>query len=100
MDQAVLKSTDGKLTFALSGSIDASQSDEFFETVEDEYEKDRKDILFECKDLAFVDSTVIGVFVKICKMAKADGHSLTFCDLQPRIEKMLKVCNLGDMMGL
>jgi anti-sigma B factor antagonist len=91
---------DGKLHFVLSGEIDASGADEFFEIVATAYEKQPADIAFDCENLEFIDSTTLGTFVKILKKAKTDGNALSLCSLQPKIKKLFLICALDKIMEI
>ena len=46
-----------KLTFALSGDIDAGNADEFYGIVATAYETNPANLYFDCAELAFIDST-------------------------------------------
>lgn len=88
------------LVISLSGEIDAGNSDEFFEEVMGAYASAKGDILFECAELMFIDSTTLGTFVKILKRVKTDGHSLTLKGLRPQLKKLFAICALDTVMGI
>lgn len=89
-----------KLTFALSGDIDAGNADEFFEIVATAYENTPADLYFDCAELAFIDSTTLGTFVKILKKVKADGRVMTLGGLPPKIKKLFLICSLDKIMEI
>ena len=92
--------TDGGLAFSLSGDIDLSNADEFYESVLQEYKKTPADIVFDCENLNFIDSTTLGTFVKILKTAKSDGYKLKISSLQPKIKKLFLICSLDSIMEI
>lgn len=96
----IIGQTEGKLTVALSGDIHAGNADEFYTAVAAEYERQPADILFDGKELNFIDSTTLGVFVKILKMAKSNGHTLALRGLQPKIKKLFVICSLDTIMEI
>lgn len=100
MQQVKLVSTDGKLEFALSGEIDSATSEDFYAEVVAAYRHDNKDIEFDCTSLTFIDSTMLGTFVKIFKMLKADGHATVLKNVQPRIRKLFEICSLDTIMEI
>ncbi len=93
-------SSTGKLVFDLSGEIDAATSDDFYNQVKCAYEHDRKDVVFRCARLTFIDSTTLGTFVKIFKELKADGYKMTIESLRPNIKKLFDICGLTDVMEI
>lgn len=91
---------DGKLTVALSGDIHSGNADEFYERVAAAYDEQPADLFFDGEKLNFIDSTALGVFVKLLKKAKADGHTLTLCALQAKIKKLFVICSLDSIMEI
>lgn len=75
MQQVKLVSADKELKFSLSGEIDAATSEDFYAQVAACYEHDKKDVLFDCAALTFIDSTTLGTFVKIYKKLNAEGST-------------------------
>ena len=57
--------TDGTLTLCLSGEIHSVNAEEFYTTVCAAYDQAPCDVVFDCKELNFLDSTALGTFVKI-----------------------------------
>ena len=70
MQQLKLVSADGKLVFSLSGEIDSASSGDFYAEVKAAYLHDKQDIVFDCARLTFIDSTMLGTFVKFSKSLK------------------------------
>ncbi|MCD8285901.1 MAG: STAS domain-containing protein [Clostridia bacterium] len=100
MQNVNLASSEEKLVFDLSGEIDAATSDDFYNEVKYAYEHDRKDVVFRCGRLTFIDSTTLGTFVKIFKNLKADGYRMTIQGLRPNVKKLFDICGLTDVMEI
>lgn len=100
MQQVRLVSTDGKLTFALSGEIDSATSGDFYAEVRAAYLNQKQDVEFDCSRLTFIDSTMLGTFVKIFKELKADGFKMSLTRVQPRIRKLFEICALDTLMEI
>ena len=62
------------------------------------YSNDKKDVVFDCSALEFIDSTTLGTFVKIFKQLKADGNRLILKNVRPRIKKLFEICALDRIM--
>ena len=100
MQQVKLISEEGKLVIALYGEIDSSTVDDFYAHVSAIYNHDKKDILFDCTALTFIDSTTLGTFVKIFKHLKQDGHTFVLKNVHPRIKKLFQICSLDTIMEI
>ena len=100
MKQLRLTSTDNKFHFSLSGEIDSATSEDFYAELKAAYLHDKKDIEFDCTLLTFIDSTMLGTFVKIFKELKADGNNMVLKNLQPRIRKLFEICSLDTIMEI
>lgn len=96
----VLGIQDGALKIALFGEIDLGNADAFYQAVVSAYQKTPANLYFDCTELAFIDSTTLGTFVKILKTVKADGRKLTLANLQAKIKKLFVICALDSIMEL
>lgn len=88
------------LNVALSGEIDSGNAEEFYGEVIAAYAAAPRDIVFECGELEFIDSTTLGTFVKILKHVKTDGHKMTLRGLSPRLKKLFVICALDTIMEI
>ena len=96
----VLGTENGVLTIALSGDIDLGNAETFYTETISAYQTAPADITFDCAELNFIDSTTLGTFVKILKMAKTDGNGLRLSALQPKIKKLFLICALDSIMEI
>ncbi len=94
------KTTNGTWTIALSGDIDSGNADAFYAEVIAAYKKQPGDVVFECGELSFIDSTTLGTFVKILKTVKTDGRVMKLKNLQPKIKKLFLICSLNTIMEI
>ena len=100
MQQVKLVSAENELIFSLSGEIDAATSEDFYAQVSAAYEHDRKNVLFDCSALTFIDSTTLGTFVKIFKKLRSDGFSMVLEHLRPNVKKLFDICALNTLMEI
>lgn len=100
MQQVKLISAEEKLIISLSGEIDSATVEDFYAEVHAIYTHDKKDIVFDCAALTFIDSTTLGTFVKILKQLKQDGHNFSLKNVQPRIRKLFQICSLDRIMEI
>lgn len=100
MQQVKLISADRELKFSLSGEIDSATSDDFYAQVCAAYEHDKKDVIFDCAALTFIDSTTLGTFVKILKKLKTDGCNMVLENVRPNVKKLFDICALNTIMEI
>lgn len=91
---------EGKLAFALSGDIDAGNAEEFYNIVVREYDTAPANLYFDCAELAFIDSTTLGTFVKILKKVKTNGNTMSLVNLPAKIKKLFLICSLDSIMEI
>ena len=90
----------GTLKVSLSGDIDLGNAEAFYKEVSAAYQAQKGNVLFDCEKLDFIDSTTLGTFVKILKMAKTDGNTVRLSALQPKIKKLFVICALDSIMEI
>ncbi len=100
MQQVKLISADENLVFSLSGEIDAATSEDFYAVVSAAYEHDKKNLVFDCAALTFIDSTTLGTFVKILKKVKTDGNNMVLEKVRPNVKKLFDICALNTIMEI
>ena len=88
------------LEIALSGEIDSKNADEFYAEVLSAYNAAPCDVLFDCTELVFIDSTTLGTFVKILKHVREGGHGMKLVHTQPRLKKLFVICALDTIMEI
>jgi anti-sigma B factor antagonist len=89
-----------EIVFALSGEIDSGNADEFYEEVTAVYSNQGGNLVFNCAELEFIDSTTLGTFVKLLKKVKQDGYTLRITEIQPRLKKLFVICALDQIMEI
>lgn len=99
MQEFKVKQQAPELVIELSGEIDSGNADEFFEEFEKNYQKPSK-VVFECAKVEFIDSTTLGVFVKILKRVRSDGFTVKIKGLIPRLKKLFVICSLDTIMEI
>ncbi|MBR2375912.1 MAG: STAS domain-containing protein [Clostridia bacterium] len=92
--------SEGSLSVSLSGDIDLGNAEAFYQAVMDGYKQTPGNVVFDCTDLNFIDSTTLGTFVKILKAVKSDGYTMKLSGLQPKIKKLFVICSLDSIMEI
>ena len=94
------KNTDEFLVLYPKGELDVYNTKNFKEKTIKFYEKDKKDILFDCKELEYLDSTGLGSLIFILKEIEKDGHKIVIENLNNSILKLFKITKLDDMFEI
>ncbi len=82
------------------GELDVYNTNAFKEKALKLYNKDKKDILFDCKDLKYLDSTGLGSLMFILKNIKDNGHKIVIENLSNSIMKLFKITQLDEMFEI
>lgn len=98
--EAVIENTQKEWQITLSGELDAGNADEFYSVVSQAFMKEPKNVHFICTDLQFIDSTVLGSFVKLLKRVRTEGKSMRLSSLPPKIKKLFTICALDRIMEI
>ena len=94
------KNTDEFLVLYPKGDLDVYNTKKFKEKSIQLYEKDKKDILFDCKDLEYLDSTGLGSLIYILKEVEKNDNKIVIENLNPQIMKLFKITKLEDMFEI
>lgn len=80
------------------GDIDIVNADEFKQEVVALYDREQKDIVFDCQDLKFLDSTALGVLVAINNHMIRDGKHISLFGLKGRLVKLFRITGLDRVI--
>ncbi|MCI5643277.1 MAG: STAS domain-containing protein [Peptoniphilus sp.] len=94
------KNTDEFLILYPKGELDVYNTKKFKEKSIKYYEKCKKDILFDCSDLEYLDSTGLGSLIYILKELEKDGNKIVIENLNKSIMKLFKITKLDDMFEI
>jgi len=59
-----------------------------------------KDLVMDCTNLNYIDSTGLGVFVAVLKKVKLIDHSITIVNLRDSILKLFLITNLDSLFNI
>lgn len=84
----------------IKGDLDIYAEDEFKRFIEREIENTDKDLVIDIKDLDYLDSTGLGLFMKIYKLAKEKDRSVSIINPKENILKLFKITDLTDVFNM
>lgn len=89
----------GPARLRLAGELDMSSAPELNEAIDRLAEAGQRWLLVDLTDLTFCDSTGIAVFVRGDNRAAAQGGWLRVTGATGRVERVLKVTGLAEVLG-
>lgn len=78
----------------LSGELDIYTSQKFKEKLYGIADSTDSDILIDCKDLNYIDSTGLGIFVGALKRAKQRDKEISLRNLKENVKKLFNITGL------
>lgn len=100
MFKANITEENDKLVLDLSGDLDVYSEEEFKSLIEDEIETVNKDILIDIKNLDYLDSTGLGMFMKIYKINEKRGKKVKIINPKENILKLFKITDLTEIFEM
>lgn len=84
----------------IKGDLDIYAEDEFRDFIELELENIDKDLVIDIKDLDYLDSTGLGLFMKIYKNVNEKGKSVKIINPKENILKLFKITDLTEVFNM
>lgn len=88
------------LLIEVKGDLDIYSEDEFRSFIEKEIEGADKDMVIDIKDLDYLDSTGLGLFMKIYKISKEKDKTVSIINPKENILKLFKITDLTDVFNM
>ena len=93
-----LRQEGDKLFVDLQGDLDINSNKEFKDKVNSV--KGVKNIIVNCENLSYIDSTGLGAFISIYKNIKEKGEKLVITGLKPHIKKIFLITDLDKVFEI
>jgi len=84
----------------LSGEVDIYNAPQLKETLLAVIELNEGNTIIDCKDLAYIDSTGLGVLISLLKRVKEYDGSITITELKPYIGKIFTITGLDKVFNI
>ena len=85
---------------SLKGEIDIFTSNELKEKLYNIVDTNKKDLLIDCKELNYIDSTGLGIFVAALKKAKQYEKKIVILNLKDNIKKLFIITGLDKIFQI
>lgn len=100
MFKANIDKKDDYLILNLAGDLDVYSEEEFRDFIEDELKDKNLDLVIDIEDLDYLDSTGLGMFMKIYKMYDENGQKVKIINPKENILKLFKITDLTDIFEM
>ena len=94
-----IKIEDDIQTVKLVGDLDVYSEEDFKEFIEEKIDAN-KDLVFDLKDLDYLDSTGLGMFMLIYNKQKENGKSVKIINTKENIKKLFKITDLTALFDM
>lgn len=84
----------------LNGEIDIYTSNDLKEKLYNIVETNKKDLIIDCKELHYIDSTGLGIFVGALKKAKQYEKKIVLLNLKDNIRKLFTITGLDKVFQI
>lgn len=94
------KVEEGSLILSLFGELDVYSTPKFKEEVKSAYEENKLNIILDCKNLEYMDSTGLGSLIYILKIVSEDNKKISIKNLSKQILKLFKITKLDEIFEI
>lgn len=81
----------------VSGEIDIYTAQQFKEKLYHTVDSSEKDLIIDCSELKYIDSTGLGIFVGALKKTKLTGRNITLENIRDNIRKLFNITGLDKL---
>ena len=85
---------------AIAGEVDIYTAQELKNRLYEIVDSTSKDIVIDCSNLNYIDSTGLGIFVGAFKKAKADSRNIKIVNIKDNIRKLFIITGLDKLFIL
>lgn len=86
-----------KAKVIISGEVDIYTAQQFKEKLYSIVDNSSKDLIIDCSDLNYIDSTGLGIFVGALKKTKLAGRSIHLENIRDNIKKLFIITGLDKL---
>lgn len=94
------KVEEGSLILSLFGELDVYSTPKFKEEVKSAYEENKLNIILDCKNLEYMDSTGLGSLIYLLKIVNEDNKKISIKNLSKQILKLFKITKLDEIFEI
>lgn len=85
---------------SIKGEIDIYSIEKFRESIEKEIKNQATQIILDCSELSYMDSTGMGVLIELRNRTKEMGQKIIMMNPQPNIKKLLALTGVDKIIEI
>jgi len=90
----------GAPAFLLTGEVDVAMAPRIARELSAHAAEHVGDVVIDCSDLEFLDSTGVQVLVDLQQRLQAEGRRLDLVDLPEQTRRVLEIAGLAELFGV
>lgn len=98
--QTITNENKEQITVNVSGEIDAFTAPKLREELMPLAEKENANLVINLRDVSYMDSTGLGVFVGLLKAVRKNGGKLKLVELSDRLARLFSITGLNDIIDI
>ena len=95
-----IKEEGDKILVTLEGDLDTAAAQEIEKDFQKLHESRNKEITIECRDLNYISSSGLRLFLSLLKSCKPNGNSLTLENLNDNIKKVFTMTGFSSLFNI
>lgn len=100
MFEANLENNQEQILIRLKGDLDVYSEEDFRDFIENNISPENKDIVIDIEDLYYLDSTGLGMFMKIYNDNKEKGKKVKIINPKDNIKKLFEITDLTEIFEM
>jgi len=84
----------------IEGEIDIYSIEKFRETIEEKIKTQIPEIILDCSELSYMDSTGMGVLIELRNKTKEMGQKIIMINPRPNIKKLLALTGVDKIIEI
>ena len=85
---------------SIRGEIDIYSIEKFRDTIEEKIKTQASEIILDCSELSYMDSTGMGVLIEIRNKTKELGQKIIMMNPRPNIRKLLALTGVDKIIEI
>lgn len=91
---------DENILVQMSGDLDISSYAKFTDKVFEEYKKENASMVFDMKNLKYIDSTGLGAFMTLYREIKDSEYTISIINAKDNIKKIFVITELDSIFRM
>lgn len=100
MENKNLEGMEQAAMVSIKGEIDIYSIEKFREAIEEKMKTQAPEIIIDCTELSYMDSTGMGVLIELRNKTKAIGQKIILKNPRPNIKKLLALTGVDKIIDI